>query len=229
MNIKDNFDKFIWRFNGVGILIICTGVMLLGGFASTAYVINSFSKPEKHDLVNVNTNTQEEEYLILGSFYSLKGTNLILIPLYKRVDSFKGYSSDPGYRNSKNYLVMNTQTKESKWVWENHSRQIFEYEEIYKSIKDNESREHRGLVFGYVDNDSNNDQKLNEDDKRMIIYFDPNTGKKTNIGDDVDRVIGISQVSDNEVFFFYVREGKNLTRSLKFPSLNLTNEKEIRL
>lgn len=228
MNIE-KYDKFIWRVNGTLLLLACVGTILVCTTAGFKLLKEVFGNQNVHDIVNIDQNTKKEEYLRLGYFHALKGTNLILIPLTSDQKFNAPYYSKSAYGRAINYLVFNSRNKESYWIWSSNSLLVLEDTKIHDQIKDEKIQKTKSIVFEFVENDSNLDGVMDENDKKSIQYFDLSSKKFLPIASQVDRSIGVQQTGDDEVLFFYSRSGKSYFRSLTVFSLSLSVEKEVGL
>lgn len=225
----EKYDKLIWRANGTLLLFACMGAIVVCTVVGYKLLRDVFGNRQVHDLVNVDQNTKKEEYLRLGYFQILKGTNLILIPLTSEQKYDVSYYSKSAYSPARNYLVFNSSTKESYWIWKSNAFLVLEDTKIFNQIKEENSQQTKALVFEFVAADSNTDGVLDNTDLKSIQYFDLASQKPVPIVDQVDRSIGVQQTADDEVLFFYSRSGKSYFRSLSVSSLGLSAEREIGL
>lgn len=225
----EKYDKFIWRVNGSLLLLACIGAILVCTIVGFKLLSEVLGTRQVHDVVNVDQNTKKEEYLRLGYFHSLKGTDLILIPLTSEQKYDASYYSKSAYSRARNYLVFNSKNKDSYWIWKSNAFLVLEETKIHNQIKEEKTQKARGLVFEFVDQDSNSDGVLDDKDKKSIQYFDLSSKKSVPVISQLDRSIGVQQTGDDEVLFFYSRSGKSYFKSLTVSSLSLSNEKEIGL
>lgn len=229
----EKYDKLMWRAIGTLILVGCVGSVLVG-FVLVLNVFKDRTPPQqRHDIVNVNQSTKKEERLRLGSFQPVKGTDLILIPLTIENDSAASFESSYdmkfGFSNSRNFLIFNTKTKASSWVWGSNSNEVFSSTNIYDNVEDTFKQKTLGIAFEFVSEDTDLDGKINHKDQRNLHYFEASTKKLTAIVDKIDRSIGTQQTSGDEVLFFYSRGGKSYFKSLALSNLAVSAEKEIGL
>lgn len=212
--------------NGSLLLLACVGAILVCTIVGYKLLKDVFRTRQVHDIVNVDQNTKKEEYLRLGYFHSLKGTDLILIPLTSEQKYDASYYSKSAYSRARNYLVFNSRNKESYWIWKTNSFLVLQDTKIHDQVNEEKTR---GLVFEFVENDTNSNGVLDDNDQKSIQYFDLSSKKSIPVINQVDRSIGVQQTGDDEVLFFYSRAGKSYFRSLTVSSLSLSDEKEIGL
>lgn len=178
-------------------------------------------------MVNIDQNSKKEEFLRLGYFQTLLGTDLILIPLTSEQKIEASYYSKSAHSQARNYLVFNSKNKSSYWIWKSNSFLVLGDTKIHNQITNEKKQQTIGLVFEFVENDSNADDTLNDQDLKSVDYFNLDSKKSVTIVNQVDRVIGIQQSENDEVLFFYSRAGKSYFKSLTVSSLQLSEEKEI--
>ena len=225
----EKYDKVVWRINGTLLLLACMGTILVCAIVGYKLLKEVFGTRQVHDIVNVDKDTKKEEYLRLGYFHALKGTDLILVPLSSEQKYEVGTYSKSSHVQARNYLVFNSKNKESYWVWKSNDYLVLEETRIYDQIKDEKAQKTRGLVFEFIGADSNADRMMDDEDKKSIEYFDLSSKKSVPVLSPVDRLVGVEQTGDDEVLFFYSRSGKSYFKSLAVSSLSLSDEKEIGL
>ena len=217
----------IWRANGTLLFLVgvCSilGIIVLG----LSLVSDTFRKREVHDIVNVNPTTKKEEFLRLGYFQNLKGTELLLVPLTSEQKIDMEYYSKSAKASARNYLIFNNLTKESFWIWPSSQSMILETEIIHDQSIDEKYQKAVGLIFERVEKDTNSDGVLNNKDEKAIEYFDLSTNKLMTIHRGFDLSLGTQKNSANQILFFYMRDGKNYFQTLTIPTLAISAENEI--
>lgn len=225
------FDKILWRLNGVLILILA-----LGGVSLTFYgLYRSFFETRKQAVDLVDKRTNKIGYLRLGRLEKINGTDYTLIPLasedkpeVKSGTKFKssGYYSDSNVRN---FLLVNTKTRTNEWVWDKNDKLIVSDTVLCRSPCSDEKSVATGISFELVENDTNNNSSLDENDKKIIQFLHLKTGKLITVASGVDRVIGIQVTRDNEALFFFSVDGKSFYKSLDVISGEISSNNEILL
>ena len=217
MENLSKLDKTIWRINGFVLLII----FLASLCGILAFIYNSFSeRSNQHDMVQIDQKTKEEDFLKLGYFRKLEGTDFFLVPLTseKTTDgSFGKYSG--GYnKKSRNQLLFNGKKQESKWLWENNKNTVSEAGFIYDSAEESKTRKVTGIVF-----------ELDQDKTKSTQLFELSTMKMSELISGVDRIVGIQQTGDHEVIIFYSKSGKSFFKAYNLMSHSAGEEKAILL
>jgi hypothetical protein len=83
------------------------------------------------------------------------------------------------------------------------------------------------IVYEAVLSDSNHDGRLNEDDKRALLYFNLSGEKVLTLLDNVDDVLGLEQTSAQDVLIFFTNERKNYVLSINATSGEVGQKSEL--
>lgn len=186
------------------------------------------SRSARHDLVELNVATKKEEFLRLGYFKALQGTDYFLVSLSPLGEGGKFSSySERWQDNARNYLLFHSKTKKSQWVWKNNSSYILAVTEVYNRVGQEKGRKVAGLFFELVDKDSNADGRHDYKDQRSLQYLDLTTSKVTHVFPAADRMIGIEQISPAEALIFYSMGGQSFFRSFSIDKLMATPAEKI--
>ena len=225
----EKYDRVIWRINGSLLLLACIGAILISLVVGYKLADEIFGRRHVHDIVNVDENTKKEEFLRIGYFTYLKGTDLILVPLSSEQTYSASYYSKASHSRARNYMVFDSKSKTSYWIWKSNTALILDETKIYDQLADEKNQKTRGIAFEFVETNSNADSVLDENDQKSVHYHDLSTKKTTLIIDKVDRIVGVQQSNNDEVLFFYSRSGKSFFKTLDINSLSISAESEIAL
>lgn len=228
MNME-KYDRVVWRINGSLLLLACIGAILMMLVVGYKLASELFGRHQVHDIVNVDENTKKEEFLRIGYFQYLKGTEFILIPLSSEQTYSASYYSKSSHSRARNYMIFDSKNKSSYWIWKSNESLILDETKIYDQISEEKTQKTRGMVFEFVEKNSNADSVLDENDQKSVHYHDLASKETISILNQVDRIVGIQQSASDEVLFFYSRSGKSYFKSLNTSSFVISNEKEILL
>jgi hypothetical protein len=222
----NKYDRILWRVVGTLLLLVA----LLGG-ASLAFLLAQVfgeRRHRAHDAVAVDERTKTEEFLRLGYFQPLEGTDFVLIPLSAEGGGGGGslYSRVPKSTN-RNYLLFNARTKESRWIWPSHASLIRAETYVYDRVGRENGRHVTGILFERTTEDTNGNGRLDDEDRAGVEYYVPGSGRRVPVVADIERVIGIQQLRPDEVIVFYSRAGKSAFVTLNTASLAVSAPREI--
>lgn len=228
----EKYNKTIWRLNGIIILIASLGAIFFCLIVGYNLAQDIFRNREVHDIVNINEKTKNEEFLRLGYFTSLSGTSFFLVPLSSEESISESYYSKSSSSNSRNYLLFDSSSKESLWLFKNNESLILRFETIKeKTLTEPEINKSKtiGLTFEVVNKDTNNDKRLSTQDLVDLVYFDLKTKKMIPLVVGIDRNIGSEQSQDDELLIFYSKNGKSYFKTFRISTMTASEEKEIKL
>lgn len=176
------------------------------------------------------TANKKEVFVTYSEFSKLNKTPFLISKLVlaeKGVGSLKSY--DPN--NIKNIVLFNIETKKSKWIFPTNDNYIY-YDQ--KDIHEDENEECcdidkgkskiLGLIIQLADKDTNDDKKIDEDDKTKLVHLNLNTTDNFNIVDAVDKVFSIKRISKEEYGIFYMKEMKSFYKSYNFVNQKISEE-----
>jgi len=222
----EKYDKLLWRVNGTIFLILCV-FSVLGGIAIGVKLILDFSRPTTvHDVVEVDKVTKKKDFLKLGFFQELNGTRYLLVPLNSDNEIRTHSYSKNSYQNIRNYLLFDKESKQEHWLWENNKNLVTNDYKVHTRL-DNENIV-SGLFFEVVSKDTNQDKLMTYEDQKDFIYVNLKNLEKTNVENNIERVIGFNQTSSDEAMIFFSKSGKSFYKSIDLATGELSKASELR-
>lgn len=206
------------------ILSLC----ILAGMAFFSFIKNNYLKKPIHETLDLDNNTKKNNVFLLGDIEELQNTRYALIPLVSEENSQNTYYSTSSKQSIRNYLLFDKKTKKEEWIWKNSNILVSQVIHIFKD-SGSKSNTVVGLLFKYIDKDTNNDGHLNSNDRKNISYYQLSTHSHTPIVIGIDKVIGINQANNSEILLFYSKIEKYFFKSLTVNSGRATPQKEINL
>lgn len=225
----EKYDRIVWRINGSLLLLACIGAILISIVVGYKLLDDVFGRRHVHDIINVDQNTKKEEFLRIGYFEYLKGTPYILVPLSSEQTYNASYYSKSSHSRARNYMIFDSKNKSSYWIWKSNSALVLDTTKVFDQISDEKTQNTQGMLFEFVDANSNADSVLDENDQKSVQYHDLESKKTIAILEKVDRVVGVQQSDKDEVLLFYSRAGKSYFKTLNTTTFGISAETEINL
>jgi hypothetical protein len=177
------------------------------------------------NIVNVEQNSDVEENWRFGSFIELAGHSSIMVPLNSDQSFTRGYFSKSS-NSTRNYLFVNTQTLDRKWLF-NHTDYLIEQARRL-SVKEYNSEEPvLAILYSLVKLDSNEDNRLTASDLTTVAISKPDGSGYVEVLNDIEKVIDTTLLSDKELFFMYQANGISYSAVLDLKTFSISNQKKL--
>ncbi len=163
--------SIIWRINAV--------VILLAGSAATIALVALLvslvldAAPSRRTETVADTAAAPDAAPLnarIGGFESMAGTTVLRAPL--NVDEGGKYSSHGGADNTRNYLFLDTETKNAHWLLPNNEVEIFSARDLPEPERDAQPPL-RVIVYQVLAHDGNQDGRIDHDDRLTLAISDP--------------------------------------------------------
>jgi len=204
----NKFDHILWRINGIAILL---GAFLFGCFCLyTAYRVLFWTfEPREQNIAFVNEETQQSGYLRLGEFSPVDNVNAFYAPLesYGEDGNSSNYSSSYHSSNTVNYLFLDRAENKAAWLAPGNSWRFLRLHKLYEDIEAKKKKT-VGFIYKVIREDTNQDNSLDAKDKHWIYYSRANGSGFIPLLKAIDVVLGVEQVNNNYVMFFYQNGSK---------------------
>ena len=176
--------RWIWRVDGILIFLGGLGVLTLIGIAAFSALMDKF---KSHNNNTVRINTEEGAKLNLklsyGKFTKIEGANSLVAPLIseQKYSNF-GYASSKEQNNQavRNYLFLDLTNQTTHWLLPNNDILFLGEDEIPAKKQKPENAEQlpvTAIYYRIVKADSNNDGRLDQNDKMTGCDFRRERGK----------------------------------------------------
>lgn len=198
------FFRFLWRINGVIIFVSAVLAILMLGFISSQFI--TFGHHEADQVIKVDQPPQEKsEPPTLGTFQKITGTPYLQAALtFGSGNKFDrgSFSSSSGSYSIRNYLFLNSETLEGRWLFPDNKQLILELDDLqeYFQVKDSDPPTARTIAIFYqmIDIDTNGDKQLTTDDKRSIAYSKSDGSQFTIVIKGIDRILGSDKIDNGK-------------------------------
>jgi hypothetical protein len=220
----ERFFQIVKRINQLLVLLLLlgmAGLMIFGVFESSRW--------NNHNSVEVAETGAEKAPVISFTFSSLEtinGSDVQVMEL--KTDKVRGKFSRNGLENQVRNLVFLTDgEKEPRWLFKDHKNLIVKNEQLTEIPYGEKMRPTRALYIAYVDEDTNGDKFLSEDDQRNIALTKPDGKGMTVVLSKVDKIFSHHLSDAEHVSFIYQKNGSVKRASFLLTDFSLLQDQEI--
>lgn len=220
--------RWIWRANGIliligGIVVLC---LIVAAFYPTIkdYLLR---RPVYHagNMVNVEDVDIDSEWT-LGGFQQIQNTTFLISPVYSKQEySVGSLGSGKSASATRNYLVLSSTDKSTKWIASTNKYLFLSNSEIHESA--DAISKVIGLRFSVVQEDSNHDGRLTGEDVTSLAISDIDGGNFTPVVTGIDAFLGEQQPGPDILLVFYRSGGKNYLAEVKISAKKVIETKEL--
>lgn len=220
--------RWVWRINAL--LILAGGITIVSVLAVAFYpnVKDYFMRrPIYHagDMVNVEDVDIDSEWT-LGGFQQIRNTSFLISPVYSKQEySVGSIGSGKSASATRNYLVLNSTDKSTKWVASTNKYLFLSNSEIHEST--DAASKVIGLRFSVVQEDSNNDGRLTGEDVACLAISDLDGSNFTPVVTGINAFLGEQQPEPDILLVFYRSGGKNYLAEVKISAKKVIETKEL--
>ena len=165
---ENKFFKLIWRFNGL--VISVAGVLAIGVLLFAAYKLFQDVTRERttRSIVNIEENSEIKENWRLGQFSEINDNKILMIPLHSDQSFDRAYFSKSS-NSTRNYLFINTETSQEKWLFD-HTNYLIERSDKLRRGDYNSKEPIIVILYQLVKLDSDHDNRLSSADLTTSYY-----------------------------------------------------------
>lgn len=225
---ENRFFKFVWRFNGLALMIagiLAIGLLLVAGFI----MIKEMSRNDiPTNIINVQQETNSTEILELGHLRSIQGSSCVVVSLTSEPKGqSKSFGSSYSSSSVKNYLFINNKNNTQSWLFKDnkfliHSMSFLPEDEYNKNDQDVEA-----ILYRIVKDDSNNDKSLSRRDLQTIALSLPDGTKYREVIDGIDNFIGQKLIEKDILLIMYQKKGIGFFTKINIKTLSVSKEVEL--
>jgi hypothetical protein len=224
MNEENRFFRFIWRFNGIVLMVAACGVIIALATAGYSWY-RGITHREVADVVNVEKSGAVKERLEFGQFTSLIKTPYVMLPLHSSQSYAQSYYLK-STRSTRNILFIDTRTNESHWLFPTNRYLILNDAPVPEGYGD-KGLPAKAILYLVTKKDTDGDKRLTPSDKKDIAISLPSGfGYKELVGG-VDALAGHQLAENDTVSFVYYKEGDWHAASVHLTDFAVTNETKL--
>ena len=188
-------------------LFLIIGLVVLVVFGFGGYQIGRFFLREPTANTEGNKKLQKDSKVktSLGNFSELEGTPYLMAPVNSQLNYRPDYSPKR-LLTIRNYLFVNVNDKSTQQLVPKNDFLFVNAQKVVLERRDDQIV--RGIWYEVVKADSNNDKRLDNNDKKTIAVSDVSGSDYTEVIDEVDRFLGSHQKNSTTLLVFYELDGR---------------------
>ena len=224
---ENRFFKFVWRFNGIVLMV--AGVIVIGvlSFAAFYEIFQGVTRErEVRNIVNVTDDTDLNEKWRLGYLKEVNGTPYVMIPLNADYNYKRSYYSKSSY-SSRNYLFINSQTNQKRWLLNTNDYLIMNDEMLSVKSYDEKDCEVKAILYHMVKEDTNGDGKLTHDDLSVVALSKPDGTALNEVLSDLDVFVGHLVIDEKSMLLIYQKKTIGYSATLSMEDFILSTATEL--
>lgn len=152
---------------------------------------------------------------------------LMMFRLYARDESGGGFSSFKSRSRTVNYLFVDTETNESRWLWTGVMPLIIDETILASKNKDNSVRDMLGMLLTVADKDTNGDKYIDGADHKALLAVGRDGKPAGRVLDGIDRIYTLDQLDDARSLLVYEKDKKSSSAFYSHSQHKLSHEKAL--
>ena len=223
---KNKFFRFVWRFNGLILMIaglLSILVLVFGGykvFRDTTRENNTW------DIVNVQEENEVKKNWHLGYMSIIRGSPYVMVPLNSNQIYAQSYYSKTS-SSVRNYIFSNMKSNEKNWLFDDNQYLIADIDFLPEKQNGSDDRDVRAILYKIVKRDTDNDKRLTTDDLQTVGLSLPSGKNYREILDEIDLIIGHTVVDKNTLLIVFQRKGIGFSANVDLSTFTVSNETEL--
>nr|WP_136252412.1 hypothetical protein [Ningiella ruwaisensis] len=222
---ENKFFKLVWRFNGLVISVV--GVLAVAVLALVTY--NLFQEVTRDgstsSIVNLEGSSEIEENWRFGQLSKLNDNKTIMIPLFSDQSFNRAYFSKSS-SSTRNYLFVNTETSEKKWLFD-HTNYLIERSDKLREGDYSSDKPVVAILYQLVQLDSDQNNRLAASDlSTLAITYPDGTGYREVIKD-VENIVDHAMLNQTELFIIYQKAGISYSAILNLERFEISESEKL--
>ena len=222
-NRTEKTFKWIWRANGIALLILSLG----GLIALVSLVVNigvfaSRERPEKK-ITEIAGTSIDYNTLRFGDFREIKGTPLLYAPLGTKSE-YIGSGSSVGVANARNLLFFDTTTQKAHWLLDDNDEAIQSMSFLtdppkcqYRDAAYSECEASKVTIALLVELNPTRQGGKAPGSSRRIAIAAPDGTDMRDLATDADGLLGFHLLDGSKAIVFYSKAG-----TVRFMDIDVT-------
>ena len=171
-------------------------------------------------IVNIEENSEIKENWRLGQFSEINDNKILMIPLHSDQSFDRAYFSKSS-NSTRNYLFINTETSQEKWLFD-HTNYLIERSDKLRRGDYNSKEPIIVILYQLVKLDSDHDNRLSSADLTTIAITKPDGSGYKELIKEVELVVDHTLLNEKELFLIYQKSGVSYSAILNLENMELT-------
>lgn len=223
---QNRFYHWVWRFNGIIIMIAGLLAIALLLFAGFSLYQDMTRERSVNNIVNVADSADVKEKWELGHLTQIRGTPFVMIPLKSEQNYDQSYYGKAS-SSARNYLFIHSKTNQKKWLLSSNDYLISDFELLTEQDFRSQEQQIRAILYRVVKQDSNQDQRLTVQDQQTIALSLPSGANYREIIADIDLFVGHHLVDENTLLLVYQKQGIGYSANVSLDGFELSHQEEL--
>lgn len=204
MQDDNRFFKFLWRFNALIISVLGIAGLIIVTFAFRELYHSHIRPHNKHDIVNINDKREKQEEWTFSRAEEVGYRSYVLFPLVSKQNFSLEYSAHKSAHATRNYLVVDTETKEKQWLLDDNNSLISQLYKLkldsvpYTDYCKKTACETFALLLKRHEKDTNGNQSLDRNDLMTLAVTRYDGNNYHEIATDVEELLHYSLTGQEE-------------------------------
>jgi hypothetical protein len=221
----NRFFRFVWRFNGIALMLTAVVVVIVGGFMGVVMYREFTRERTVSNVVNVEGARNVSEKLRLGQLIPIEGSSYLMVPLTSDQTYSQSYYDKSSY-SQRNLLFVDTKGAASHWLFDTNEYLIVNSSFITEGAEQPKPKPVRAILYVVVKADTNGDKRLTDNDRKTIGLSLPDGSNYKEIITDVDAVVG-HHLLDRDVIIIYQKQATGYSARVALSDFSVISRTEL--
>ncbi|NEQ66169.1 MAG: hypothetical protein F6K21_11820 [Symploca sp. SIO2D2] len=212
---KTKLFRLLWRFNAFVIAI--AGMFAVGILAiAILFLIKDATRTRNvTSVVNVDNEDEIDEEWSFGSFREVPGTSIVLLPLETEQNYAFEYSGKAA-NSVRNILFLDTVSQNQRWLVNQSEQLILKYKPVVPPTQEPSEEQEKavGIFYQIVENDTNNDGRLNYSDRFSLAISETSGERFKILYEDVDALLGNKVLENGDLFVVFEKDSQTQSATI---------------
>lgn len=216
----DRVFKWIWRLNGIILLILGIGsAIILGIVVADIGILSSRERPEQH-IKEVAGTSVDYKTLRFADFEEVKGTSFLVASIGNK-SKYIGSGSSSGVATARNLLFFNIDSLKAHWLLDTNSSIITSRSFVTNppnckyGSNYSECEASKVSIALLLETEPADSDKIDTNKFRSISIASPSGTDSHELASGVDALLGVNVIDKSKAIVFYSKAG-----AVRFMQIN---------